>query len=134
MYWICHANTWGRNIIWRVSVRTYGRRVWKNIHFQQYNLYWLYHANTWGRNINFYCFCAPLRARGLEIYNFKNIILYRIYHANTWGKNIFLRVSVHPYGRRVGKYTISIILVCTGYIMPTIMCIVGNVHVNNINH
>ena len=86
-----------------------------------------------GEEYNLEGFCAPLRARGLEIYNFKNIILYRIYHANTWGKNIFLRVSVHPYGRRVGKYTISIILVCTGYIMPTIMCIVGNVHVNNIN-
>ena len=69
---------------------------------------------------NFDCFCAPLRAHGWEMYNLNDIILYWIYHANNWVRNIIWRVPVRPYGRRVGKYTISIILVCTGYIMPTI--------------
>ena len=65
-------------------------------------------------------FCAPLRAQGWEIYNFNNISLYWIYHANNWGRNIILRVSVRPYGRRDWKYTISKILFCIGYIMPTL--------------
>ena len=73
-----------------------------------------------GEEYNLEGFCAPLRAQGLEIYNFKNIILYRIYHANNWGRNIILRVSVRPYGRRDWKYTISKILFCIGYIMPTL--------------
>ena len=73
-----------------------------------------------GEEYNLEGFCAPLRAQGLEIYNFKNIILYRIYHANNWGRNIILRVSVRPYGRRDWKYTISKILFCIGYFMPTI--------------
>ena len=65
-------------------------------------------------------FCTPLRAQGWQIYNFNNISLNWIYHANNWVRNIIWRVPVRPYGHMVGKYTISIILVFTGYIMATI--------------
>ena len=74
-----------------------------------------------GEEYNLESFCAPLRAQGWEIYNFNNISLYWIYHANNCGRNIILRVSVRPYGRRVGKYTISMILVCTGGDRPFVL-------------
>ena len=36
-YWIYHANTWGMNVSWRVSVRPSGAG-WGNIYFEKYIL------------------------------------------------------------------------------------------------
>ena len=36
-YWIYHANTWGMNVSWRVSVRPLGAG-WGNIYFEKYIL------------------------------------------------------------------------------------------------
>ena len=53
LYWLYHANTWGRNINFDCFCAPLRAQGWEIYNFNNISFYWIYHANNWGREVMF---------------------------------------------------------------------------------